>query len=73
MEVNFIKGKGLKMKKNNVVHLINFARKPAGRKFTADTDRLLHGYKRLSRKEKEILLTILDAFVLGKLSAEQAE
>jgi len=61
------------MKKNNVVHLTNFTRKPAGRKSTADTDRLLHGYKRLSRKEKEILLTILDAFVLGKLSAEQAE
>lgn len=61
------------MKKNNVLLLTSFARRPAARQFNADTDRLLHGFKRLSRKEKEILLTILDAFLLGKRSAGQAE
>lgn len=63
------------MKKNgsNVVLLTNFTRKPAVRKFDGDTDRLLYGFKCLSRKEKEILLTILDAFLLGKSASRQVE
>ncbi len=61
------------MKKNNVVLLQGFARNPISRKLDADTDRLLYGFKRLSKKEKEILLTILDAFLLGKRSHSQDE
>ena len=61
------------MRKNNVVLLQGFARNPISRKLDADTDRLLYGFKRLSKKEKEILLTILDAFLLGKRSHSQDE
>ena len=61
------------MKKNNVLLLTSFARNPLARKPDADTDRLIYGFKCLSKKEKEILLTILDAFLLGKRSTPQDE
>lgn len=59
------------MKKDNVVSMSNFSRRLAIKKSDADIGRLLNGFRRLTRREKETLFTLLDAFLLHKGSIER--
>lgn len=54
------------MKNNKVVNISHFSQRPATKGLDAETVRFLSKFKRLSLKEKETVLTLIDAFLLQK-------
>ncbi len=49
---------------NKIIRLANLNKRPASKSLDAEAERLLDGFRRLSQKEKQTLLTLLDAFLL---------
>lgn len=56
--------------KNKVINISSLTRRPSVRKIDAEAEKLINGFKHLSRREKETLLTLLDAFLLHKRSID---
>lgn len=54
------------MENNKVVNIADISRRSAAREPDAETVTLLSKFKRLSFKEKEALLILMDAFLLQK-------
>ena len=52
--------------KNNVVNISTLSRRSTAQEPDAETVKFLGKFKRLSLKEKETLLTLIDAFLLQK-------
>lgn len=60
------------MENNKVIELSSFSRKPGVQKYEGETDKLLSGFRQLSRREKETLFTLLDVFLRNKRALERA-
>ena len=52
--------------KNNVVNISTLSRRSTTQELDAETVKFLGKFKRLSLKEKETLLTLIDAFLHNK-------
>lgn len=54
------------MNNNKVVNISNLSRRTGNKELDAESARLLGKFKRLSLKEKETILILIDAFLLHK-------
>lgn len=54
------------MNNNKVVNISNLSRRPANKEVDAEAASLLGKFKRLSSKEKETIMILIDAFLLEK-------
>jgi len=61
-----LQGRGAYMNNNKVVNISNLSRRPANKEVDAEAASLLGKFKRLSSKEKETIMILIDAFLLEK-------